>query len=198
MTPLLLSAFRIAGAVYLGLCLLLMLRQSRYVYHPDRTVSLTPDRIGLAYEALRLKTEDGETLAAWWIPAQRAAPTLLFFHGNAGDIGDRLGSIRTFHDMGLNVLIFDYRGYGESTGKPSEPGTYADAMAAWTYLNAERGIPPSRIVVFGRSLGGAVASWLAARVDPGALILESTFTSAPAMAHGMFPFLPTLGLEVSF
>jgi len=187
------SIVRIGIAVYAGTCLLVLFRQSRYVYYPDKRVDIVPSQMDMEFEDVRLETSDGETLGAWFVPTASGAPdaaTILFCHGNAGDIGDRVGSLRTFHDLGLNVLIFDYRGYGDSTGKPSEKGTYRDVKAAWDYLSEERKIAPGRIVVFGRSLGGSVASWLAPQVEAGALILESTFTSAPDMASQMFPFLP--------
>jgi len=124
------------------------------------------------------------------VPAADAAGVVLFLHGNAGNISHRLDSIEIFHQLGLDVLIIDYRGYGESTGSPGEAGTYTDAQTAWDYLVGERGIAPGRIVVFGRSLGGAVASWLAARTTPAAVILESCFTSGPDMAARLYPFLP--------
>jgi fermentation-respiration switch protein FrsA (DUF1100 family) len=129
-------------------------------------------------------------LHGWWVPADPERAVLLFLHGNAGNISDRVESIQTFHDLGLSVFIFDYRGYGQSTGKPSEAGTYADAEAAWRYLTEERGIAADRIVVFGRSLGGAVACDVATRHRPRALILESTFTSIRDMARAAMPLLP--------
>jgi len=191
----LMSALRIGVAAYLGLTLLVLLRQSSYVYYPDRAVSLTPAALGMAFESVALRTEDGETLSAWYVPAgkpplREPAPALLYCHGNAGDIGDRVYSVKTFHDMGLDVLVFDYRGYGESSGRPSEKGTYADASAAWQWLSGEKGFAASNVVVFGRSMGGAVAAELARRVRPGVLALDSTFTSAPDMARRMFPYLP--------
>jgi len=196
MSETMLSILRVGGAVYIGLCLLIVFRQSRYVFYPDRDVGLTPDYFGMTYDEVCIQTQDGETLMGWFVPASPPAgapppPTILFCHGNAGDIGDRVGSIKTFHDLGLNVFIFDYRGYGHSTGKPSEQGTYLDAQAAWNYLKGERGMPASSIVIAGRSLGGAVASWLAGQVHPGALYIESTVTSAPDMAAKMFPLFPT-------
>jgi len=195
MTEVALSALRIAVAVYVGLAVLCFVRQSRYVYYPDRDVDMTPAAEDMAYANITLKTEDKETIAGWFVPAETgehtSGLTVLFCHGNAGDIGDRIGSIRTFNSLGYNVLIFDYRGYGDSSGTPTEKGTYLDAMAAWKYLIGDRGIPAERIVLFGRSLGGAVATWLATEVDPGALVIESVFTSAPDMASRMFPLMPT-------
>lgn len=195
MSDLVLPVIRIGVLTYGGLCLLLFLRQSRYVYYPDRSVDFTPADVGLEWEDLRIPTEDGETLSAWFVPsgeeaAEAHSPVILLCHGNAGDIGDRVSLLRTFHDMGMAVLIFDYRGYGGSSGRPSEAGTHHDAMAAWRYLVDSRGIPPRQIVLLGRSLGGAIATGLAAEITPAALIVESTFTSALDMARRMFPYLP--------
>lgn len=175
---------------WLGLSLLLYVFQDRFVYYPFKSLAVTPDRIGLAYEEVYIETQDGERLHAWFIPADNAHTTLLFFHGNAGNISHRLDSIRIFHEMGMNVFIFDYRGYGESSGRPSEEGTYRDARAAWEYLTGDRDIPPDRIVLFGRSLGAAIAAWLARQTAPAALILESAFTSVRAMGKKLYPYLP--------
>ncbi|MCP4047209.1 MAG: alpha/beta hydrolase, partial [Gammaproteobacteria bacterium] len=129
-------------------------------------------------------------LHGWYVPTEQARATVLFLHGNAGNISHRLDSIAIFRELGLDVLIIDYGGYGQSEGKPSEKGTYLDARAAWEYLLSERQLAADEIVIFGRSLGGAVASNLAAQTTPAAVILESTFTSAPDMAHRLYPFLP--------
>ena len=186
----LLAVVPVAAVAYLGLCAWLYVRQAHYLYFPGRQVACTPADAGLAFEDLTLTTADGVRLAAWYVPAENARATLLHCHGNAGNIGDRVDIVRLYHNLGLNVLIFDYRGYGRSSGTPTEPGTYADALAAWTYLTVTRGIPPQAIVVGGQSLGCGVASWLAAQVKPGALILESGFTSVPDMAARIYPFLP--------
>jgi uncharacterized protein len=164
--------------------------QNRLLYFPTREVRGAPEQIGLAFEEATLKTKDGVNLDGWYIPADSAKATLLFCHGNAGNIGDRLESIAQFHRLGLAVFIFDYRGYGKSTGRPDEKGTYLDAEAAWDYLTIEKGIDPKTIVIFGRSLGGAIATWLAAQHRPGALIVESSFTSVPDVAARHYPYLP--------
>jgi fermentation-respiration switch protein FrsA (DUF1100 family) len=180
-------------AVYVGLGLYLYLFQARQIYFPDRpshAVEATPADIGLAFESLKLKTGDGETLDAWFIPAPGARRTLLYLHGNGGNIGHRFDPIGVFHQLGLNVLIFDYRGYGSSTGKPSEAGTYEDALAAWTYLTQGRRIPPGEIVLFGESLGGSIAAWLAVRHPPAALIIYASFTSVQDMAQQLYPIFP--------
>lgn len=184
----------IGGVCFVTMTLYVALSQSRYVYHPSRNITENPAVVGLAFEDLALKTEDGETIKAWYVPATvggvEAPQTILFCHGNAGNIGDRLRSLQTFNTLGYNTLIFDYRGYGESSGTPTETGTYLDAMACWHYLVNERGVSPKRIIVFGRSLGGAIASHLASVTGPGALVLESVFSSVPHMASAMFPLLP--------
>ena len=185
------SVGRIALVSYVGLALFLYFRQSRYVFYPAKGGGLTPATAGLVYEDVSVKTTDGETIHGWFIPAEtNTAGTLLFCHGNAGNIWNRIDAIWLFHELGLNVCIFDYRGYGKSTGGPSEEGTYLDAAAVWDWLVQQRGIEPRRIVLFGESLGGAVAAWLAEKKSPGALVLESSFTSLPDMAARLYPFLP--------
>jgi len=186
----LMMALRVFVLAYLGMCLYVFARQASYVYYPTREVEETPAARGLAFEDLKLQTADGETIAAWFVPGAPGAATLLICHGNGGNIGHRTDALKEFHDLGFNALIFDYRGYGASTGKPTERGTYADAMAAWDYLTRERGIAATNIIVFGRSLGGAVATRLAAEAHPRALVVEATFTSIPDMARQVFPFLP--------
>ena len=130
-----------------------------------------------------------------WTPGsfrrRRRNAVALIMHGNAGNMSQRMDTIAMFHRLGYGVLIFDYRGYGRSTGRPSEEGLYRDAVAAWDYLTRQRGIAPGQIVLFGESLGGAVAAWLAAHERPGALVLSSVFTSAPELAADLYPWLPT-------
>jgi fermentation-respiration switch protein FrsA (DUF1100 family) len=177
-------------SLYLGLVVILFLLQDRLVYFPTRGITATPAHIGLAYEPVWLETGDGVKLFGWFVPAEQARGVVLFLHGNAGNISHRLDSIDIFHRLGLSVFIIDYRGYGQSEGKLSEQGTYLDAEAAWRYLVDERQISPNEIILFGRSLGGAVAAWVAQKYSPGALILESTFTSVPDVAAKHYPFLP--------
>lgn len=178
------------AGIYALLCLAVYVFQSRLVYFPVRALAATPAAVGLRYEDVRLESTSGNTLHGWYVPGTENARTILFLHGNAGNISDRLDSLEVFNRLGLNVLIIDYSGYGDSTGRPSEQQTYDDAMTAWRHLTVTRGLPPGRIVVFGRSLGGGVASWLASRVTPAALILESTFTSVPDLAKKYYPIVP--------
>ena len=181
------------AGVYVLLAAALYLMQNRMVFladMPGRALTATPGDAGFSYQDVLIMTGDGVRLHGWFVPANQSKATVLFLHGNAGNISHRLDSIAIFRELGLDTLIIDYRGYGQSKGKPSEQGTYADALAAWRYLVNERGIAPENIVIFGRSLGGAVASWLAAQATPGAVIIESCFTSAPDMAQRLYPFLP--------
>lgn len=185
----LLSSLAIA---YGAVVVLVYLFQSRLVYFPQigREVAVTPQVYGLAFDPVTIATADGEQLAGWGVPAESARGTVLIFHGNAGNISHRLEYLTMFHRMGYSSLIIDYRGYGRSTGSPSEEGTYRDAEAAWRWLTVERGVNGGEIVLFGESLGGAVAVWLAARVAPRALVLSSTFTSVPDLGAQVYPFLP--------
>jgi uncharacterized protein len=187
-----LNLLGVAALAYGALAAYVYFGQDRLVYFPEigREIRATPGDVGLAYETLTLKTEDGEQLHGWFVPHQQARGVVILFHGNAGNISHRLEYLSMFQRLGLSTLIFDYRGYGRSTGKPSEKGLYRDAEAAWKLVVGERGIPADRIVLLGESLGGAVAAWLAARERPAALILASVFTSVPDMGSELYPWLP--------
>lgn len=189
----LLKGVLLLAAAYGILALLVYIFQPYLLYFPNlpgRAVEATPAQVGLAFEPVTLTTEDGVILEGWFLPALKARGTLLFFHGNAGNIAHRLDSLRLFHKLGLSSFIIDYRGYGHSQGRPTEAGTYLDARAAWNYLTQQRHIPEKEIILFGRSLGGAIAAQLAAQTRPGALIVESTFTSIPELAAELYSFLP--------
>ncbi|HEB58558.1 MAG TPA: alpha/beta hydrolase [Gammaproteobacteria bacterium] len=164
------------------------------VFFPLRTLDQTPREWGLDFEDVHLETSDGARLHGWFIPAGGEHPrgTLLFLHGNAGNISHRGDSVRIFHRLGLDILIIDYRGYGQSSGSPSEEGLYTDARTAWHYLTVQRNIPAHQITLFGRSLGGVVATRLASEVRPARLIVESSFSSARDMARSMMPWLSHL------
>ncbi|UCC14414.1 MAG: alpha/beta hydrolase [Gammaproteobacteria bacterium] len=180
-------------AAYALVIALIYVFQARMLYQPrlaGGSLDVNPSSAGLAYEDVTLLTSDGLRLHGWFVPAYSARGALLFFHGNAGDISTRLESVALFHQLGLSVFIVDYRGYGRSEGSPSERGTYRDADSAWRHLTEERGIDEDKIVIFGRSLGGAVAAQLASRTAPGALIVESVFTSVPDVAARHYRYLP--------
>jgi uncharacterized protein len=185
------GALLLAAAAYAGFGGLLFALQSSLVYYPEvgREMIATPADRGLDYEEIALATSDGETLVAWWVPASRARATVLLFHGNAGNISHRIDYLVMFRELGYATFIVDYRGYGKSTGRPSEQGTYRDAEAAWAWLEG-RGIPESNIVLFGESLGAGVATWIALHRKPRAVVLASAFTSIPDLAAQIYPFLP--------
>ncbi|MDP2155115.1 MAG: alpha/beta hydrolase [Sulfuricella sp.] len=187
----------ILAAAYAGLAGVLYFSQSSMVYYPEigREIVATPRQAGLDYEDVKLVTTDGVALHGWFVPSAQSRGTVLFLHGNAGNISHRLDFLLMFHRLGYNTLIIDYRGYGNSAGEPSEQGTYLDAEAAWRYLSVSRQTSPGSIVLFGESLGGAVAAWLAVRHEPAALVIASGFTSVPDLAAKFYPYLPVRRLS---
>src|SRR5699024_10824665 len=141
------------------LILLLMYQfQSRMIYHPAKGLWTEPSAAGLAFEDVIFDTEDDRQLHGWFIPSDDMSATVLYVHGNAGNVSGRLETIGSLHSLGLNVFIFDDRGYGKSEGSPSEEGAYREASAAWNYLTQGRAINAGKIVVMGRSLGGSIAA----------------------------------------
>jgi uncharacterized protein len=185
----------IAGVVvfaYAALLAIVFLFQSRLVYAPSigRELTATPGDAGLQYEEVWLDTADGERLHAWFVAVPDAKGVVLLCHGNAGNISHRIDYLSMLHGLGYASLVFDYRGYGRSSGSPTEQGTYRDADAAWDHLTSIRGFEPERIAVLGESLGGAIAAWLASRRRPAALVLSSAFTSVPDLGAEIYPILP--------
>jgi fermentation-respiration switch protein FrsA (DUF1100 family) len=166
----------------------------RMIFQPSRGVDLQLAELGLEGEDVFLETEDDVRIHAFYLPAAGASRALLFLHGNAGNASHRLPNAAELIRLGIHVLLLDYRGYGLSEGRPSEEGVYADARAGLAHLVARRGIPENRIVVFGRSLGGAVGVDLARDRDLAGVILESTWTSLADVARSMVgPPLAILG-----
>lgn len=156
---------------------LLYIKQPSFVFYPQKKIEVSPKDWGLDYESVKLKLEDNVKISGWYIPHPVAEKTILFFHGNGGNISHRGDSIYIFHKLKFNILIIDYAGYGESEGTVSEKSMYQSAEAAWQYLINNKNTVPESIIIFGRSLGGAVAVDLASKVKAGGLILESTFSS---------------------
>jgi uncharacterized protein len=190
------SLLAVPVLLYAGLLLLLRLAEPRLVYARGPSTSLTPPppSLGLAPERVEFRSADGVRLVAWVMRAPDGAGGrwLLICHGNAGNLSE---AGRPFHyaglrGLGLNLLAFDYRGYGESGGSPSEDGLYRDADAAWRYLTDALRVPPEHIVIFGHSLGSAVAVELATRVDAAGLILDGALSSATERAQEAYPFVP--------
>jgi hypothetical protein len=188
------------GALLLAFILILVilvLRQDRLLYFPTHALASSPPAFGLRADDLILRAEDGVPLHGWWIKGE-GRRALLFFHGNAGNVADRLERARILNQrFGLDIFLVDYRGYGRSGGSPSEDGLYRDGRAV--YLEAvHRGFGADRIILFGESLGSAVAIQLALDRPCAALVLETPFLSIPAMAREHYPFVPTFLIRPRF
>ncbi len=165
--------------------------ENRLIFFPAKTIEETPRQWGMAYQEIDFTTDDGLRLNGWWIPGTGSPLTLLWFHGNAGNISHRLENIKLRHDrLAINIFIFDYREYGKSEGTASEGGTYRDGNAAVRYLRGRGDLDRARIAFLGESLGSAVAVEMAIRHGCAALVLESPFLSVSEMARVSFPFLP--------
>jgi fermentation-respiration switch protein FrsA (DUF1100 family) len=171
-----------------GLGLLFM--QPKLLYRPMWEINFTPADMGLEYTDVVFQSADGVRLTGWYVPVKNAPFTILLCHGNGGNIMHMLDSLNLFYNLGLSCFAFDYRGYGNSSGRPTEAGTYLDAQAAYDWLMGEKGVPADQIILLGRSLGGSVAAHLAGRVQPAALVVESAFTSFVDFAAGVYPYLP--------
>ena len=162
----------------------------RFIFFPERQLLETPARWGLSFEEVHFTASDGVKLHGWFVPGESDV-TWIWFHGNAGNISHRLENLMLLHrQLGVNIFLFDYRGYGRSDGKVSEDGTYRDAVGALDYILSRQDINPEKIIYFGRSLGAGVAVELATRRQPYGLILESSFTSVKDMAKKAFPLIP--------
>jgi uncharacterized protein len=193
-----------AGLVWATIIITMAIFEESMIFFPDPDPSgfwdseAVSNGTGTTIEECYFATDDGERLHAWWCrPEAPGAPAsattemvLLWFHGNAGNLSQRAGLMLELASIPTQVFIVDYRGYGRSTGKPNEKGVYRDARAAWRYLREDGGVDADRIVILGKSLGGAVAVDLAAEVEPAGLIVESSFTSVPEMASHHYPFIP--------
>jgi fermentation-respiration switch protein FrsA (DUF1100 family) len=195
MTPARKRIFLFARLLIAVLLIYTMLRwfEHSQVYHPDKTLTATGAELGRPFENVFFKTSDNVELNGWFFPANtnspRAQMAVLICHGNAGNIGDRLDMCKALLQMGLNVFSFDYRGFGRSHGRPSEEGTYLDAVAAHQWLQA-KGFAGTNIIAFGESLGGGVVSELAVRQPLAGLVLQSTFSCVPDIGAELFPWLP--------
>ena len=163
--------------------------ERKALYYPSRKIEFSPAELGLRYEDVFFRTADGVELHGWFVPAEGAVVTILYCHGNAGNISHRVEIAKMFNERKMNFFIFDYRGFGKSKGWPTEKGTYLDAQAAYDYLVGRQDIDRNRIVIFGKSLGAAIAIDLASKVKVAALISESSFTSTRDMARAIYPLL---------
>jgi len=204
--------------IYVRKCILFYRIQSHFLYSPQLGLDIKSKNKTIEHEEITYQTTDGITISAWNVPfipkVTHAADNsntpdelkepiplevpgnsrgvILFCHGNAGNISQRIDSFEIFRELGFSTFIFDYRGYGQSRGKTTEKGTYRDAEGAWNYLVREKKVKPEEIIIFGRSLGGGIASYLAKKYQPRALIIESSFTSIADMAKALYPRLPSI------
>jgi hypothetical protein len=190
-------------SIYLGVIAFLVFIYVKYIenkaiYFPDKELEYTPKILNLNFENIYLKTQDRVEIHGWFIPSSKANYTLLFCHGNAGNIAHRLEKISIFHNLGLNIFIFDYRGYGESKGRPSEKGLYLDLNCVYDYLVNQRKIPSKKIILYGESLGSAVVIDLASYKKIGGIILEGSFSSGKDLAKEIYPFLPSFFFSDKF
>ena len=179
-----LAVLGISVTLYIAICLLLRWGQTKLIFFPDSQIKSTPQEYNLEYQDVWLNIEQ-DKVHGWWIrAAQPSAPALLYFHGNGSNNGDLTEIAAIFHQLGVSVLLIDYRGYGKSSPVfPNETRVYEDAEAAWYYLTGELEIEPGNIFVYGHSLGGAIAIELAMEhPDMAGLIVEGTFTSMKDMA----------------
>ena len=181
--------------VYFFYCLHFYRIQPYLLYFPQRPFEVKTKDRNIMQQEIAYRTKDGIPISALYVPVEKtelpgSGNVILFCHGNAGNIYQRIDSFNIFRQLGLSTFIFDYRGYGKSGGKPTEKGTYLDAEGAWNYLVKKMKMNPGNIIIFGRSLGGGIASYLAEKYRPRALIIESSYTSIPDVASKFFPMLP--------
>lgn len=176
--------------LYAAALAFLYFKQNSLIYKPTSEWTGTPRDLKLDYEGVTLRAGDGTKLSAWFVRAPGSRGVVLFCHGNSRNMSSDLDVLQMFTRLGWSALIFDYRGYGQSEGKPSEEGLYRDADAAWKHLTEERKIPPSAILIWGRSLGAGVAAELALRHRAKGLVLEAAFTSLADVAAAQYPVFP--------
>lgn len=165
---------------------------TKFIFFPTKMIAFYPTEWQLKFEEVFFKNADGQVLHGWYFPGGAPNRTLIYYHGNAGNIGDRLPKIRKLYGIGMNIFLFDYRGYGGSEGRPSIDGLVADSLTAYRYVLSREDVDPNHIILYGESLGGAMALEVAVQERYKAIILEGTFTSVKEMAKSAYPFLPAM------
>jgi fermentation-respiration switch protein FrsA (DUF1100 family) len=175
---------------YLLFCAILYLLQDKMLFVPTKNLEALPSDAGLQYQDVFFTSSDNTELHAWYIPSDKKRAVVLLSHGNGGNISHRIEKLSMLHALNLDVFIYDYRGYGKSSGTPTESGIYLDAMAAWDYITKSKGIKPEEIVLYGESLGSAVSIELASNVPVAAIIIEGGFTSLRELAQRLLPYVP--------
>lgn len=186
------------GGIYLVLLLLMFLFQGQLLFMPSSQMAQSPDAAGMEAEDLYMETEDGVTIHGWYFPHEGSNQVIVLSHGNAGNISHRLDIAATLLEAGAAVLMYDYRGYGNSEGSPNEDGLYKDMRAVMGHLTGEKGYSEQEVFQYGRSLGGAVAAWAASEYEIGGLVLDSAFTGLRAMVRDVYPFVPSFLARYNF
>lgn len=189
-------------ATYVGISLGYLVFHRFFIFFPSRAMNRLPTDLGMAYDERFITTQDQVRLLLWLIPASLAGKrepayglTLVFFPGNEGTLSKFLPGLKVLHDAGFSLVLFSYRGFGKSTRRrPSEKGLHQDCRAVWTYLMQQRRLHPNRIILYGQSIGCALAAWTALKYQPAGLILEGAFPSVAYAAHKAVPWLPTAWL----
>ena len=190
--PILSSIVGVAALCYIAACMYLWHAQRQLIFIPDARVDVTPSAVGLQFVQVTIPLGEGSAITAWWLPSADTSAVVLYLHGNDGNIGRELHRLQLLHGLGLPILAIDYRGYGQSSGPfPSEAQVYEDAVSAWTFLVHVQGIEPRRIIIYGHSLGAAIAVELELRRGPAcAVVLDSAFTSMTDMARREYRWIP--------
>lgn len=187
------SLMSILISILMGYTLLLgamYLFQDKLIFLPSSKLLITPANAGLHADDVRINTDDGEQLHGWFFPNKESEYVVVLSHGNAGNISGRIDIAKLLNSIGVSVLLYDYRGYGQSSGKPSEEGLYTDIESVVSYLKTERGYSECQMIMYGRSMGGAVASYAATKFDVSGLVLDSVFKNLKAMVRDLYPFVP--------
>ena len=198
MPSILINILLILAVMIAGFLALVRYLETAGVFFPSDEMVISPSIINLPWEDVYFRPKDNVLLNGWFFKNPRARSTLLFAHGNAGNMSDRLFKIEFFYRLGLNVFIFDYRGYGKSEGKPSETGIYSDAQGAYDHLRSRGDVDMKKIILYGASIGGAVVIDLATQRDAALLVVESSITNARDMARIFYPFVPYFILSLKF
>lgn len=182
---------KLVAIAWVSLILIAVVIQRRLIYVPPREYFQKPSDARLPFVEERVTTSDGQALVGWWIPPPvPRAPVVLFFHGNACNLSALVDTAKELRELGAGFAAVDYRGYGGSTGWPTELGLRRDALAAYEWVTRRHGTAPGRVFPWGQSLGSGVASWLAAEKPCAGLVLESAIPSILAMTRRHYPWLP--------
>jgi uncharacterized protein len=190
-----LGVFGLGGVAYIAACAYLWTQQRALIFQPEAAVLRTPGELGIEFRAIAIPAPNKGVIQAWWLPSESRATgsaTVLYLRGNDGNLGREVDRLHALRRQGLPILAIDYRGYGQSSGPaPSESQVYEDATAAWDYLVRDKGVEPKRIILYGHSLGGAVAAELAFRRGRACgVVFEGTFTTMAEMGRLAYPMIP--------